>query len=205
MACRIGGHDVFIQVIQGKTSRPDEVRALAESWQSEGSVGSIGYLGGTYGVTDDGDFLGIIRFTSREDAMANSARPETGAFAEKMSALVDGPVQFHDCGDVTTFLDGGSDDAGFVQVICGETDDPAPIKAMANDTGDLRAMRPEIIGGTLAISDGGTFFQTVYFTDEESARKGEQVPPPAEIQAALESMMAGAAFYDLRNPWFSTA
>ena len=45
---------------------------------------------------------------------------------------------------------------------------------MAGDTGDLRAMRPEIIGGTLALKADGTFFQTIYFTDEESARKGEQ-------------------------------
>jgi hypothetical protein len=196
---------VFIQVIQGKTSQPDELRTLAESWQDEGRVGSVGYLGGTYGVTDDGTFLGIVRFTSREDAMANSARPETNAFAEKMGALMSGPVEFHDCGDVTQFLDGGSDDAGFVQVISGHLDDPAPLKAMADDTGDLRAMRPEIIGGTLAISDGGRFFQTVYFTDEASARKGEQIEPPEEIRGSLEAMMADATFYDLRRPWFSTA
>jgi hypothetical protein len=194
---------VFIQVIQGKTSQRDELRALAEAWRNEGSAEAVGYLGGTHGVTEDGAYLGVIRFTSREDAMANSARPETNAFAEKMGALMDGPVSFHDCGDVTTFLDGGSDDAGFVQVISGHTENPSPMKEMVNDTGDLRAMRPEIIGGTLAIADDGTFFQTVYFTDEQSARKGEQVEPPEEIRAALESMMAGATFYDLRRPWFS--
>ena len=196
---------MFIQVIQGKTSREDELRTLAQAWRDEGGIGAVGYLGGTYGVTDGGDFIGVVRFTSREDAMANSARPETGAFAEKMGALMDGPVQFHDCGDVTTWLDGGSDDAGFVQVISGRIDDPAPIKAMANDTGDLRAMRPEIIGGTLAISDDGTFFQTVYFTDEDAARQGEQVEPPEEIRAELESMMAGATFHDLTRPWFTSA
>jgi hypothetical protein len=205
MACRTGGHVVFIQVIQGRTSRADELRALAESWQDEGAVGAIGYLGGTYGVTDDGDFLGVIRFTSRDDAMANSARPETTAFAERMGALMDGPVTFADCGDVTTWLDGGSDDAGFVQVIRGHADNAAAMKAMSNDTGELRAMRPEIIGGTLAIADDGTFYQTVYFTDEESARKGEQVQPPEEIRAELESMVSGASFYDLRHPWFSSA
>ena len=195
---------MFIQVIQGKSSRPDELRALAQSWRDDDGGGAIGYLGGTYGVTDDGEFLGIVRFTSRDEAMANSARPETSAFAEKMGALMDGPVQFHDCGDVTTMLDGGSDEAGFVQVISGKINDPAPIKAMANDPGDLRAMRPEIIGGTLAISDDGTFFQTVYFTDEESARKGEQLEPPEEVRAELESMMAGATFYDLHRPFFTS-
>jgi hypothetical protein len=196
---------VFIQVIHGKTSHGDELRSLAQAWRDEGGVEAVGYLGGTYGVTDGGDFLGVIRFTSRDEAMANSARPETGAFAEKMAALMDGPVEYHDCDDVTTLLDGGSDDAGFVQVIAGQVDDPEPVKAMAHDPGDLRAMRPEIIGGTLALEPDGSFFQTIYFTDEDSARKGEQLEPPAEIRAQLESMMAGATFYDLTDPWFTSA
>ena len=196
---------MFIQVIQGKTSQRDQLRTLAEAWRDEGGVGAVGYLGGTYGVTDDGDFIGVVRFTSREDAMANSARPETGAFAERMGALMDGAVQFHDCGDVTTFLDGGSDEAGFVQVISGHLDDPTRAKEMLADTGDLREMRPEIIGGTFAISDDGNYFQTVYFTDEASARKGEQTEPPEEVRSELESMMAGATFYDLTAPWFTSA
>jgi hypothetical protein len=178
------------------------MRSLAESWEDEGGVEAVGWLGGTFGFTDDGQFLGIVRFTSREEAMANSARPETNAFAEKMSALMDGPVEFHDCDDVTTFLEGGSDDAGFVQVIRGHTDDPAPMKEMLADTDDLKAMRPEIIGGTLAIAGDGTFFETIYFTDEESARKGEQIEPPAEVRDALATMMEGATFYDLHKPWF---
>ena len=161
--------NVFIQVIQGKCSRQDELRSLAEAWRDEGGVGAVGWLGGTYGVTDDDDFFGVVRFTSRDDAMANSARPE-----------------------------------GFVQVISGHLDDPAAAKAMLADTGELREMRPEIIGGTFAIADDGTYFQTVYFTDEESARKGEQTEPPEEVRAELESMMAGATFYDLHKPWFAS-
>lgn len=195
---------MFIQVIQGKCSRPDELRALAKSWRDEDGAGSVGWLGGTYGVTDDNDFLGIVRFTSREDAMENSARPETGAFAEKMSALMDGPVEFHDCDDVTTWLEGGSDDAGFVQVIRGHTDDPQAAKALLENSDDLREMRPEIIGGTLALEPDGTFYETIAFTDEESARKGEQLEPPAEVRAELEKMMAGATFYDLHHPWFAS-
>ncbi|HET7070003.1 MAG TPA: hypothetical protein VFI40_04200 [Nocardioides sp.] len=195
---------MFIQVMQGKCSRPDELRALADTWRDEGGAGAVGWLGGTYGVTDDDQFIGVIRFASRDEAMANSARPETNAFAEKMAAVMEGPVEFHDCDDVTTWLEGGSDDAGFVQVIRGHTDDPERVKAMLQDTDDLREMRPEIIGGTLAIEADGTFFETIAFTDEESARKGEQLEPPAEVRAELESMMAGATFYDLHRPWFDS-
>jgi hypothetical protein len=196
---------MFIQVIKAKTSRAAEVKALVESWPQAEGAGAIGWLGGTFGVTDDGVFLGIVRFTSREDAMANSERPETGEFSAKLSALMDGPAEFHDCDDVTQFLGGGSDDAGFVQVIEGRTDDPGPMKAMAADTGDLEEMRPEIIGGTFAVAADGTFFQTVYFTDEASARQGEGLEPPAAVREVLETVMAGASFHDLRQPWFESA
>ena len=100
---------MFIQIIQGKCTRPDELRAMATSWREDVSEGAVGWLGGTYGFTDDDQFLGVIRFESREAAMANSARPEQGAWAEKLMSLMDGPVTFHDCDDVTLFMDGGSD------------------------------------------------------------------------------------------------
>jgi hypothetical protein len=196
---------VFIQIIQGRCTRQDELRAMAEDWRAELSGGAVGWLGGTYGFTDDDEFIGIVRFESRDAAMANSARPEQGAWAEKMMALMDGPVEFHDCDDVMLLMDGGSDDAGFVQVIRGRVEDPSRIKAMLADTSMLHEMRPDIIGGTLALEPDGTFTETIAFTDEDSARKGEQVEPPPEVRAELESMMAGARFYDLHHPWFESA
>jgi hypothetical protein len=205
MARSTGGHAVFIQIIQGRCTRQDELRVYGKGWRDELGGGAVGWLGGTYGFTDDDEFIAVIRFESREAAMENSARPEQGAWAEKMMALMDGPVEFHDCDDVTTFLDGGSDDAGFVQVIRGQVDDPSRIKAMLADTTMLQEMRPDIIGGTLAIEPDGTFTQTVAFRDEQSARQGEQSPPPPDVAAELESLMAGATFYDLRDPWFESA
>jgi hypothetical protein len=195
---------VFIQVNHGKCTRQDELRAVGESWRDELGGGAVGWLGGTFGFTEGDDFLGIVRFESREAAMANSQRPEQGAWAQRMGALLDGPPEFHDCDDVTSFLDGGSDAAGFVQVISGHTDDAGPMRAMLADTTDLHEMRPEILGGTFALTDDGTFFQTVYFTDEDSARQGEALEPPAEVREALSTIMAGATFYDLHKPWFES-
>ncbi|MCW2855868.1 MAG: hypothetical protein JWR52_1483 [Marmoricola sp.] len=107
---------------------------------------------------------------------------------------------------MTEFLDGGSDDAGFVQVIRGHVTDRNLVKVMMSDTDALRQMRPEIIGGTFAITGDGTFTQTVAFTDEASARSGEAGEgPPAEIAEALQSLMADATFYDLHHPWFESA
>jgi hypothetical protein len=195
---------VFIQIIQGKCTRQDQLRSVGESWREELGEGAAGWLGGTFGFTDDNDFLAIVRFASREAAMANSQRPEQGEWAARMGELLDSAPTFYDCDDVTSFLEGGSDDAGFVQVIRGHTNDAAPIKAMLADPGDLKQMRPEIIGGTFALASDGTFFETIYFTDEESARKGEGLEPPTEVREALATMMAGATFFDLHKPWFES-
>ena len=197
---------MFIQVMQGKCTQQDEMRALSEEWAEQSGPDAVGWLGGTYGFTDDGTFFGVIRFTDRDAAMANSARPQTNAFAQRMAALFDGPVEFHDSDDVTLLFNGGSDEAGFVQIIRGKVDDPARLRAvMTSDPEALHAMRPDILGATLALEPDGTFTETVAFTDEESARAGETSPPPPEIAAELDWAMTGASFHDLRNPWFESA
>jgi hypothetical protein len=193
---------MFIQVIQAKSSKRDEVRTLTDEWGELPNEGS-GFLGGTYGFTDDGDFFAVVRFESKEQAMANSERPETDAMAKRMAELMDGPPTFYDCDDVTVWLDGGSDDAGFVQVIQGRTDDADRLKqVMTDDTDDVRQERPDIIGGTFALTDDGTFINTVAFTDEASAREGEKNSSPPE---EMQSVMGDLTFYDLRDPWFVSA
>jgi hypothetical protein len=199
---------VFIQIIQGKCTRQDELRALADQWREEMAPTADGWLGGTYGFTDDNQFVGVIRFESREAAMRNSERPEQGEWAKKMTALLDGPVEYHDCDDVTLMLDGGSDEAGFVQIIRGKVEDPQKLKSLMVDTDMLHELRPEILGATLAIESDGTYTETVAFTDEQSARAGEgkEMPDmPAEVRETLETAMQGATFYDLHHPWFASS
>ena len=196
---------MFIQIIQGRCTRPDELHALADRWREELGPTADGWLGGTYGVTDDGTFLGIVRFESREAAMRNSERPEQQEWARQMTALVDGETEYHDCDDVTLLMGGGSDDAGFVQVIRGRVDDPERLRTMmTTDTDTLHRMRPEILGGTLAIEPDGTFTETIAFRDEDSARQGEQLEPPEQIRGELQWAMQDATFYDLHHPWFES-
>jgi hypothetical protein len=195
---------VFIQIIQGKCTRQEDCRAALERWQRDLAPEAVGWLGGTYGFTDDDQLMAIVRFESREAAEANSTRPEQDAWWSETEALFDGPVEFHDAEDVTLMLGGGSDDAGFVQVIRGKVDDAATLKAMVTDTGQLHEMRPEILGGTLAIEADGTFTETVAFSDEESARRGEQMSMPEDVRRAMESAMHDVSFTDLHHPWFAS-
>ena len=198
---------MFIQILQGRCTRQDELRALADTWARDLAPGATGWLGGTYGFTDDDQFVGVVRFESREAAMANSQRPEQGEWAEQMMGLMDGPMEFHDCDDVTLMMDGGSDSAGFVQVIRGRVAEPDRLKALMTDTEMLHEMRPDIIGASLAFEDDGTFTETIAFTDESAAREGERKESPdmpAEVRETLETAMQGATFYDLHHPWFAS-
>jgi hypothetical protein len=195
---------MFIQILQGRCTDEARLHQLADQWVEKLAPGAPGWLGGTYGSTDDGLFLGIIRFDSRESAMANSQRAEQGAWWAEMEKCFDGPVEFHDCDDVTLMLGGGSDDAGFVQVIQGKVDDPARLKAAMADTDALHEARPEILGATLAIDADGTFTETVAFTDEASARRGEQLDMPDDVREMWETSVHDTTYADLHHPWFSS-
>lgn len=201
---------MFIQIIQGRCTRPDELRTHLDRWQVEQAPQAAGWLGGTYGFDGD-DFLGVVRFESRAAAAANNDRPGQTEWAEQATSLMDGPVEYHDCEDVTVMMDGGSDGAGFVQVIRGRVADAAAaerLKRLMTDTDVLHRTRPDIIGATLAIEADGTFTETVAFTDEASARQGEQVSTshlPDDVRETLEEAMVGARFWDLHHPWFQSA
>jgi len=99
---------VFIQIVQARCSRRDEIRDLI-LFRRDAIGQPTGWLGKTFGFTDDDEFIAVVRFESCEAAMANSNSAAQRAFAERMGALADGPVEFHDCEDVTAFFDGGSD------------------------------------------------------------------------------------------------
>jgi hypothetical protein len=201
---------MFIQIIQGKCSRPDEMRALTERWVTELAPGATGWLGGTFGFTDDGDAIAVVRFESREAAEANSKRPEQGAWWAEMEQLYDGPVEFHDCNRVVLMMDGGSDQAGFVQVLRGKLDDPDALESGMHEMETmLHEARPEILGSTFAIEDDGTFIETVAFTDEAAAREGESKAMPTsgpvhDMMMSFDRMMHDVTYLDLHQPWFAS-
>ncbi|GAB1640034.1 hypothetical protein [Krasilnikovia sp. MM14-A1259] len=86
----------FVQIIEYETDRPDEMFALGDSRMAGLGDAPEGFR---LTVTQDRDnpkrFLTIVEFASYEDAMANSALPETSEFAEKMAALCSSGPRFH--------------------------------------------------------------------------------------------------------------
>jgi hypothetical protein len=197
---------MFAQVIQGRTSDAEGLRAALDRWFQELGPGAIGWLGSTVGITDDGTFIAVARFESAEAADRNSRRPEQGRWWEETSRLFDGEVSFRDSEDVTVDLQGDPDQAGFVQVMQGRVTHADRAKeVMARIPGDvMAAFRPDVLGSVMIGHQDGAWTQVIYFTSESDAREGERKEPPAEFQDVMEEMgklsVGETTFLDLRQP-----
>lgn len=200
---------MFIQVIEGRVTDADAIRAALDQWVAEQSGSASGWLGTTAGTTDDGRFVALVRFESEDDARRNSERPEQSQWWAETSKLFSGDVTFHDCHEVEEFGRGGSDDAGFVQVMEGRVRDVDRFRELNRQNEPaMREHRPDVIGGIVALHGDGGFTTAVYFTSEDAARQGEAQEPPEELKAAMEeerSLYEGEmTFYDLRQPILSS-
>jgi hypothetical protein len=192
---------VFIQTIEGKVADGAGLRAAMDRWMRDVRPGAAGWLGSTSDITDDGTFVAVVRFESEEAAQRNSRRPEQDAWWADARKCFAGDVTFFDSSEVMTWLAGGSDDAGFVQVIEGHLKNPRLMRSMMEKySHQVQEMRPEIIGATIATRDDGEYVQTVYFTSEAEAREHEQIPPPAEVADLMAEEMQDARFLDLHHP-----
>lgn len=197
---------MFVQVIQGRTGKPEEVHAAMERWVTELGPGAVGWLGSTAGVTDDGRVIALARFESADAARRNSERTEQDQWWRETATLLDGDASFADSEDVTLDLVGNPDEAGFVQVMRGRGTDPERARElMAQDSEKWAAFRPEILGTVAVGHDGGGYTVAIYFTSEADARAGERKEPPPELAAQMEEMnklmTEGPEFLDLKQPW----
>jgi hypothetical protein len=199
---------MFVQVIQGHVADGREFKAQQDRWAAELAPGATGWLGCTAGVTADGLAIILARFSSADAARRNGERPEQHQWWME-AKLFGGDVVFHDCAEVRTLGGGGSDEAGFVQVIQGHCTDVARAYELMDRTEAMLAeQRPEVLGGEICLhGDTGDFTQAMYFTSEAEARAGERREPPPDVRPMFEelmSLMAGVAFHDLTDPWLTS-
>jgi hypothetical protein len=195
---------MFIQVITGTTSDPEGIRRQRERWIEEVRPGAVGFLGSTGGVTADGTCVIMARFESAGAARANADRTEQSGWWSETEKYFDGEAAFADSEDVDTFYGGGSDAAGFVQLIRGRCTDRARAEAIeARVMGRLREVRPELLG-ILRAWHGDTFTEACYFTDEAAAREGEERAMPEDLVADLgeySSLFQEMEYLDIAEPW----
>jgi hypothetical protein len=195
---------MFIQVFQAQLRDADLWSRRVAMWRSEIRPKTTGFLGFTSGVTSENYMITLARFSSEEAAKVDNDLPEQGAWFEETSKAFDGEVTFHDCREVDSLLDGGSDTAGFVQIMQGRAKDQEQMRVqMTTMEGDLRKVRPDLIGATMAWHGDGGFTQAAYFTSEQEARKNEQTMASSPVLERFMALIDGEmTFYDLGSPDF---
>ncbi|TFV77475.1 hypothetical protein E4P39_05710 [Blastococcus sp. CT_GayMR19] len=201
---------MFIQVIQGRTSDAEGLRAAVDRWEKDVAPGAVGWLGSTGGVTEDGRAIAVVRFESEESARRNSDRPEQDRWWRETEHLFDGGASFRESSDVVVDLQGDPDRAGFVQVMQGRTSDPARARElMAQDPEMWATYRPDVLGSVEILHDGGAYTMVLYFTSEAEAREGERKEMPLELRATMDEMdkltVEEPEFFDLKQPQLRSA
>lgn len=202
---------MFVQVINGTANDPAALRRQWRRWDEQLKPHARGYLGSTAGVTGHGAFIALARFADEAAARSNSDRVEQGDWWTETSRYLD-ELSFLDCPLVDLVNEGGSDEAGFVQVIQGTVTDVARAREIDQSMqDDLRSLRPDLIGGFVAWHpQDGRYTNAMYFTSEAEARAKEQqmsdAPELEEYLRAYEKISAGPPTYlDLPQPWYSSA
>jgi quinol monooxygenase YgiN len=86
----------FVQIVQYKTSKFDEVQKLADNFRDQ-TAGRRTVTRVMVGRDRDnaGQFMTIAEFPSYEEAMKNNELPETQEFSAAMMKLADGPPTFY--------------------------------------------------------------------------------------------------------------
>lgn len=194
---------MFVQVITAPIGDVEAIKRAMERWVTERRPQAKGFLGMTGGVSTQNVFVAVARFENEDLARQNSDDPGQTAWWNELSKAFADDATFHDCTEVDITGPGGSDEAGFVQVIQGRARDKAAVRS-SNEQFEqrMRDARPDIIGG-LTAWDGDIFTDVIYFTSEAEARAGEAKELPADLQAEFErwqSLMEDVRFYDLTEP-----
>ena len=86
----------FVQIIEFRTSRIEEMERVGAEWEAAAGDESKAVRRVLCKDRDNDDrYFNIVFFESYDEAMANSALPATGEFADRMMALADGDATYY--------------------------------------------------------------------------------------------------------------
>jgi hypothetical protein len=85
----------FIQIIEFRTSKLDEMRKLGDEWQAAATDALARRRILTEDRDNPGHYFNVVFFDSYDEAMKNSNSPTTQEFSKKMMALGDGEPTFY--------------------------------------------------------------------------------------------------------------
>lgn len=199
---------MIVRCVRGRVRDADAVAEAIEEWNLKLAPKCLGFLGGTWGIGDDGQLHAYHRFSTRDD-MEELIRDHERLdwYANKFLPSMELEPQVNHAEDVIVWNGGGCDSAKFVQIIYGRTTDIEGHKELIHKLAMLQIHRPDIIGGYTMFHDQGRFEEVVYFKDAEAAREGEAKAPDGEHAHLIEEWQRFATdieFVDLNEPHLIT-
>ena len=85
----------FMQIIEFTTTRIDEFNANLDAWMAKTDGHRISHRAVLQGDRDtENMYLLTVEFSSHEQGIENSSRPETGEFAAFLAGISDGALKF---------------------------------------------------------------------------------------------------------------
>ena len=96
---------MFIQMVQGPCSHQDDMRMLVDDWCGD-MADQPGWLGGTYGFSDDDRFVGVVRWDSKAACDAYCAREGSAWWWAGACEVMEGMPEIHQSEDVSMMLNG---------------------------------------------------------------------------------------------------
>jgi hypothetical protein len=171
---------VFVQILQGKVADAAGVRGELDRWWRELGPSVPGWRRLTAALGDDGEFLALLQFDSRDSYRHNRARPEQKAWLGGLEFSLTAPVTVTECAAGYALHAGDSEAARFLQVVQGRVTDPARFaatRAQAEQT--LRRHAPHVLGVLFLEHAGGSgqFTEVAYCTSERETRAAERQMP----------------------------
>lgn|GEM_PF-199387 len=189
---------MFVQVVRAPAVDPTPLLEQVARLPAMLSTDPAGFLGLSAGISDDGDFVAVARFT----------QPGGGGWWAALEPWLAGPADVRASSDVELLLGGGSDQAGFVEVIEGRTSDRARFMELERQLEPrLAADRPDFLGSQIVWWTDGSWLEVAYFTSEDDVRAGDALPVAPEVEeltAAWEDVARPSAQSDLADPYLST-
>ena len=86
----------FVQIIEFRTSKFDEMKAVGDEWEAAAGSDSKARRRVLCRDRDDADrYVNIVFFDSHDEAMQNSELPVTQEFSQKLMSLADGAPTFY--------------------------------------------------------------------------------------------------------------